>query len=63
MAGAKKDQRKRFLLSKLAQGKGEVRKPKALLLSYCTKELLIQFTRLGPFRDWPKLQGFSGMMV
>ena len=51
------------MLGKLTRGKGAVRMPKVLFLSYSAKAPLIQLTWLGPFRDFSKLEGFSGIMV
>ena len=63
MGGSKTDCGTRVVLGKLARGKGAVRKPKVLFLSYSAKAPLIQLTWLGPFRDFSKLEGFSGIMV
>ena len=63
MGESKIDCRTRVVLVKLAWGKGAVRRPKVMFLSYSAKAPLIQFTRLGPFRGFPQLEGFSGIMV
>ena len=63
MAVDKIDQTKRFVMGKLAQGKGSARRPKFPFLSYFEKVNLIQLIRSVPLRDWQKLEGLSGVMV
>ena len=46
-----------------AQVKGAVRISKALFFSYSEKVLLIQLTRSGPLRSWPKFEGFLGVFM
>ena len=46
-----------------SQEAGAVRILKALFFSYYTKSPLMQLTRMGPLRDWPKLEGSKGVVV
>ena len=63
MDGDKTDQGMRVVLVKLERGKGSVKIPKALFLLYFENAPLIQLTRTVTLRDWPKLEGLSGVMV
>ena len=52
-----------IVIGKFSQVKVLVNIPKALFLLYCAKAPLIQLTRSGPLRAWPKIEGFSGVVV
>ena len=62
MAESKTYDRTWSVMGMFAQGKGALRIPKELFLSYCPNVPLISMTQSVPFRDWPKLEGFSGVM-
>ena len=57
------DQRNLVVIGRLAWGKGAVRRPKALFLSYFAKSPLIRLTRSGPLRAWPKFECYKGVVV
>ena len=63
MSGAKTDCRNRVVIVRLERVKVAVRISKALFFSYFEKAHLIQLTRLGPLMAWPKIEGYTGVLV
>ena len=63
MDGARTDLRTHVVLGNVLWRNGSARIPKALFLSYCAYEPLIQLTGSDTLRAWPKFEGFSGVMA
>ena len=61
--GEKEYRRNWVVIGRLSRGEGEVKRPKALVLSYCAKVPLIQITRDGHLRVYKNFEGFTGAAV